>query len=172
MKKKEDGFTFAYITYQDINEARNAVEKLNRRKIGDKSIKVVFSRERSESKDNEGGRGGDRDQGRGGRGGFQQRDSDTRRKFDDNGDRGRGRPRESFENGGNRDRGFNQGEKRGPMKCFKCQEEGHISKNCPREGGNDGRQREQGQWDQGQRSRGDYKPKPKMEKMSEDECDY
>lgn len=47
MKKKEDGFTFAYVNYQNVDEAKNAVEKLNRRRIGEKSIKVAFARERS-----------------------------------------------------------------------------------------------------------------------------
>ncbi len=44
LKKKDDGFTFANITYQSVDEATNAVEKLNRRKIGAKNIKVQFAR--------------------------------------------------------------------------------------------------------------------------------
>lgn len=55
------------------------------------------------------------------------------------------------------------------MKCFKCQKEGHMARSCPNEGeDNDRRPRDQGQ---GQRG-GDYKPRPRVEKMSEDECDY
>ena len=55
------------------------------------------------------------------------------------------------------------------MKSFKYQEEGQTPRNYPNEGGNDRRSRDQGQ---GQRGGGDYKHRPKFEKMSEDECGY
>jgi RNA recognition motif-containing protein len=106
LKKKDDGFTFAHITYETIDEARNAVEKLNRRKIGAKNIRVQFGRDnpnpRGDSRDGSQDRNKqDRGSGgnRGGRGGFRgdgdfRKDSDTRRRFDnDNGGRGGGNGR-------------------------------------------------------------------------------
>ena len=44
LKKKDDGSTFAHIHYQSVDEARNAIDKLNKRKIGSKNIKVQFGR--------------------------------------------------------------------------------------------------------------------------------
>jgi RNA recognition motif-containing protein len=44
LKKKDDGFTFAHIHYQSIDEAKDAVEKLNKRRINNKNIKVQFGR--------------------------------------------------------------------------------------------------------------------------------
>jgi RNA recognition motif-containing protein len=45
MRKKEGGFTFAYIYYETVEEARTAIEKLNRRRLKNKSIKTQFCRE-------------------------------------------------------------------------------------------------------------------------------
>lgn len=87
MKKKEDGFTFAHIHYETVSEAQDAIEKLNRRRINNKNIKVQFGRDRVDSKD---GRGDSRDrndrfgggQDRGGPKGDYRKESDTRRRFE------------------------------------------------------------------------------------------
>lgn len=60
--------------------------------------------------------------------------------------------------------GFGRGE-RGPIKCYKCQGVGHISKNCT---GGEAEQKRPGQGS-------DMKSRPvkQADKMSEDECcDY
>ena len=93
LKKKDDGFTFAFISYDDVSEAERAVSKLNRRKIDNKFISVKFAKPQNGSR-NDGPR----------------RDDGDRKKFDKGNDR------------------------RGPMKCFKCQGEGHMSKNCTEDG--------------------------------------
>lgn len=51
VKKKPDGFTFAYVNFNNIEDASRAMAALNRRKIGEKNIKVQFSRPREQNED-------------------------------------------------------------------------------------------------------------------------
>lgn len=56
--KKDDGFTLAFVDMGSIEEAERAVQRMNRQKIGDKSIRVQFAREKKQ--DEKFGGGGDR----------------------------------------------------------------------------------------------------------------
>ena len=78
--------------------------------------------------------------------------------------------------------GFRDGGERKPVKCFKCQGEGHISKNCPagdnevpsrNDNDRSGRYDDRNQrGDRNEHSDRNDRVKPKQpEKMSEDEFD-
>ena len=117
LKRKDDGFTFAFVSYDDVSDAERATQKLNRRKIDGKFISVKFAKPQTNSR-NDGPR----------------RDND--RNFDKKGDFGERKRfdnRREFDKGNNR-RGDGNREERKPTKCFKCHGEGHISKNCPEDG--------------------------------------
>jgi RNA recognition motif-containing protein len=85
LKKKDDGFTFAYITYQSIEEAKNAVETLNRKKVRGKIIKVQYGKEmnRNDSSDSRGYQ--DKTQYRNPKTGgeYPSKESETRKKFEE-----------------------------------------------------------------------------------------
>lgn len=49
LKKKPDGFTFAYVHFNSIEDSSSALSALNKRKIGDKSIRVQFARPRTQN---------------------------------------------------------------------------------------------------------------------------
>lgn len=40
---RPDGFVYSYITYNSIDEAHNAIKKLNKKPILDKILKVSFA---------------------------------------------------------------------------------------------------------------------------------
>ena len=174
---KDDGFTMAFLDMSRIEEAERAVQKLQRHKMGDKQIRVQFARERKRHDRNERGSRENTPE-RGFRGDFR-KESDVRQRFqgEDRGrteGRGRGRdggfgdrPRGGGDYGDRGDRGGGDGGERRPMKCFKCQGEGHISKNCP--GEDQGRYGDRGE-DQGRYGeRGERSNRKAAEKMSEDE---
>jgi hypothetical protein len=136
----------------------------HRKKIKSKIINVKLSNPPKK----EGGRGFEQ------KGNRDQRDYGDKKgfggkKFDD---KKRDYDRKGFDNerherdnrgreGNNRD---NRGERK-PMKCFKCQEEGHMSRNCPSEGG------EQRQYDSRPRNQPPSEPQ-KREKVDMDFDDY
>lgn len=41
--KRKDGFTYSHIIYQTIEQARKAINSMNRLQIGDKRLKVNFA---------------------------------------------------------------------------------------------------------------------------------
>ena len=118
LRKKDDGFVFAFISYDSVDDAEKALAKLNRKKIGEKFISVKFAKSK-EGKPEEQKRDNDR------RKPYQRNDFEERKKFDSNNKRDEGR--RDF--GNKRNNGNDNGERK-PMKCFKCHGEGHISRNC------------------------------------------
>jgi RNA recognition motif-containing protein len=146
LKKKDNGFTFAHVHYQSIEEASAAIDQLNRRKMGGRTIKVQFSREMNPNENHQNWTPRDKSPDRTDHFGPRkfndfQRQSDTRRRFEESGEfygRGRGgRGRlggfhEDLDYGTSKE--FREGGQRANVKCFKCQGEGHISKACPFEG--------------------------------------
>ena len=121
LRKKDDGFVFAFISYDSLDDAEKAVAKLNRKKIGEKFISVKFAKNREGKPDEQKREGGRRPD--------QKNDFEPRKKFDSNKKDFEGK--RDFGERRNGDRpGRNDGERK-PMKCFKCHGEGHMSKNCP-----------------------------------------
>ena len=162
LKKKDDGFTFAFVSYDSVSEAEKAIHSLHRRKMGSKFINVKFAKGKDDGPPKRDNRdGGDEGRGFGGRGG-------PKKEYDSH----RNKSREF--DGGNREsrppRDFNRDGDRKPMKCFKCHGEGHMSRNCPEDGGNSGRERHDRQDRQERHDRYEKKEtQKKVEKMSESE---
>lgn len=40
---KPDGFTYAYITYETLNQAKSALRNMCKKKIGDKRLNVSYA---------------------------------------------------------------------------------------------------------------------------------
>lgn len=124
IKRKDDGFTFGFVDYDSPKQASRAVEACHRKKIKGKIINVRLSNPPKK----EGGRGGFEQKGGrdfGDKKGFGGKKFEDRKREPDNERSGR-------DNRGGRDNNRdNRGGERRPMKCFKCQEEGHMSRNCP-----------------------------------------
>ena len=159
-----------------VEEAERALHKMNRSKIGEKSIRVQFARDRRQD-EKFGGGDRSRDNSRE-KGNFKndfRNEGDTRRRFEGAEERGRGRGsrggrggdfggrggggRGGFrENDRGDDRGGSRdaGERRPPLICHKCQGEGHFAKNCP------GQNQAPSRFNNDRSER----PKPKQEKMS------
>ena len=144
--KKDDGFTLAFLDMGSVEEAERALQKMNRYKIGDKSIRVQFAREkRQDEKFGGGDRSRDNSREKGNFRNDFRNEGDTRRRFDGGEERGRGRGgrggggrggdfggrggRDGGGRGGFRendrgdDRGGNRdgGDRRPPLICHKCQ---------------------------------------------------
>lgn len=43
LRKRKDGFTYAHIQYESIEQASKAILEMNRKKIKDKILKVSFT---------------------------------------------------------------------------------------------------------------------------------
>lgn len=76
LRKKDDGFVFAFISYDSLDDAERAVAKLNRKKMGEKFISVKYAKNREGKPDEQRKEGGRRPD--------QRNDSEPRKKFDSN----------------------------------------------------------------------------------------
>ena len=48
LKRKDDGFTFAFINYATVEEAERAISMNHRKKVGSKFISVKFAKARED----------------------------------------------------------------------------------------------------------------------------